>query len=781
MLLERLVVAIEATTEQFNKQMDATAKKVQAVGDKVAKVGQKLTTFVTLPIAGAGVAAVNMASDLDESLNKVTVVFGEQAAAVTEWSKASATAFGMSQQQALEAAGTYGNLFVSMGMTNQMSSDMSTNLVQLAGDLASFNNVSPDEALLALRAGLVGETEPLKRFGVNLNEATLKAKAMEMGLYDGKGVLDANAKAQAAYAIIMEQTTTAQGDYARTSDGLANTMRTLKAMLVDTAASLGKILLPYVLKFATAAKEWLDKLQNLTPEQQKLILIIAGVVAAIGPLLLIVGKLMTLWPLLSGAVTAVVGGFSTLASVFGAVVAAFQAGGIGAGIASLVAAVNPITLVIAAIAALVAGFVLAWKKSEDFRDFWKDLWFVISSTAVALWEGTIKPMIDAMAEKLNEAKTKMQPAMDALVQLWEALKPVITTVVVVIGAILAVLTGIVMGVVNGIIGAIEGFIQFFTGVVEIVTGIINLIVGIFTGDGEKIKEAVGQIGQGIVDVFGGLWNAIVGFLEGFVTGVIDFFTGLWDTLVGHSIVPDIVNGIIEWIAKLPEEVLAIIGNLVTRFVEAVLSLQQRTLAGIRGLVDGAVRFLEALPGEIDRLMRAALNAASEIAGNFVQIGTDIVEGIKRGVSNGWGAFKRFITDKIGNVIQWAKDILGISSPSKVFAEIGEFTGEGLAVGLGNKARKVAEAAREMVNGVVDAGKDLSLSAPSVLVPATALAGAGAAVGGISRAAIEAGGQVVHNYYTIGDVTVDARDFEGVRDINEFVDMLRRKKRQAGGE
>lgn len=191
--------------------------------------------------AFAGVAAYNAfkgairgASDLAESASKVRVVFGPAAKEVQDFAKTTARSMGISKSEALAAAGTFGNLFTALKIGQGDSARMSTTLVKLAGDLASFNNVSPEEALQALRSGLVGETEPLKRFGVNMNEATLQTKALELGLIRSeKEALTPAAKAQAAYALIMEQTKAAQGDYSRTSDGLANRLRTIGAVFKD--------------------------------------------------------------------------------------------------------------------------------------------------------------------------------------------------------------------------------------------------------------------------------------------------------------------------------------------------------------------------------------------------------------------------------------------------------------------------------------------------------------------------------------------------------------------
>lgn len=201
-------------------------------------------------VAGFKVA-IDGASDLSESTSKVNVVFGQAAQSVLDFADSAAKGLGQSEAQALEATGTFGNLLRSVGLAEDVSAEFSTTMVRLASDLASFNNTSATEALDALRSGLVGETEPLKRFGVNMNEAVLKAKALELGLSDGKAVLDSNAKAQAAYAVIMEQTSLAQGDFARTSGGLANQSKILGAQWTELTTTVGGELLPAVTGFVS--------------------------------------------------------------------------------------------------------------------------------------------------------------------------------------------------------------------------------------------------------------------------------------------------------------------------------------------------------------------------------------------------------------------------------------------------------------------------------------------------------------------------------------------------
>ncbi len=233
-------------------------KKLEGAGNKATFGLRTFDSAVTNGVknlakfgAVAGVVAgvvgkqlIDAASDLEESQSKVNVVFGQSSKAVTDFASTAATSMGISKRAALEATGTYGNLLQAFGVAQPQAVEMSTTLVQLAGDLASFNNTSVEDAIQALRSGLSGETEPLKRFGVAINDVRLKQEAMNLGLYNGKGNLDINAKTQAAYALILKDTSLAQGDYARTADGVANTQKTLKAQFDDLKATLGTALIP---------------------------------------------------------------------------------------------------------------------------------------------------------------------------------------------------------------------------------------------------------------------------------------------------------------------------------------------------------------------------------------------------------------------------------------------------------------------------------------------------------------------------------------------------------
>lgn len=191
---------------------------------------------------------ITAASGLAETMSKSRVVFGRHAKAVQEWADGMSSSFGQSKEQALEAASTFASMFHVLGVGGKDSVIMSKRLTELASDMASFHNTRVEDAILAIGSGLRGEAEPLRKFNVLLNDATLKQEAMNMGLYSGKGALDLSAKSLAAYNVILNQTEVAHGDFSETSDQLANSTRIMKAQIADTAAEIGDSLIPAVMK-----------------------------------------------------------------------------------------------------------------------------------------------------------------------------------------------------------------------------------------------------------------------------------------------------------------------------------------------------------------------------------------------------------------------------------------------------------------------------------------------------------------------------------------------------
>ena len=201
--------------------------------------------------------AVSMASDLEESQSKVNVVFGDGAGIIHDWGETAAESMGLTKQAALEAAGTFGNFIQALGNGQAEASEMSRGLVELAADLASFNNTEIDEVILALRSGLAGEAEPMRRLGVSLSAARVESNLLAKGIVKTKAEITDAMKVTERYAIIFEDSTLAQGDFARTSDGLANSTRILNAELADAQTEIGIRLLPVMRDLTNLLRDYL--------------------------------------------------------------------------------------------------------------------------------------------------------------------------------------------------------------------------------------------------------------------------------------------------------------------------------------------------------------------------------------------------------------------------------------------------------------------------------------------------------------------------------------------
>jgi predicted nucleic acid-binding Zn-ribbon protein len=229
---------VQAAKAEFAQLQGTGSKAMFLLQKAVLPAAAAIGTFTSV-IA----PAIRAASDFQEATSKVNVVFGRASKSVKDFADGAARNLGQSKQAVLDAAGTFGTFGKAAGLAGEDLSTFTTDFVTLSTDLASFNNTSPEEAVLAIGAALRGESEPLRRYGVLLNDAVLKQEAMTLGIYKGKGALTSQQKVLAAQSAIYKQTGDAQGDFMRTSDGLANSQRTLKATFDDIKVSIGNAFL----------------------------------------------------------------------------------------------------------------------------------------------------------------------------------------------------------------------------------------------------------------------------------------------------------------------------------------------------------------------------------------------------------------------------------------------------------------------------------------------------------------------------------------------------------
>lgn len=310
---KRALKAAQDAVDGFERKTSSVSQKMINVGEKMTNVGARMSLALTTPLVLGAKSAITAASDYDENLNKIDVAFGESGKAVKEWSETAIKEFGLSKNQALEAAALFGDMATSMGLTKPAASDMSISLASLAGDLASFKNIGVDQAMTALAGVFTGETESLKRLGIVMTETNLEEFAKKTGkVYKSMSQAE---KVQLRYNYVMEMSKNAIGDYARTSDGTANSMRTFMGSVENLGIAFGKELLPVVTPLIQKATKMVEAFGDLSPETKQLTLKIGLLAAAMGPVTIIGGKVISTVGKMSNGIKTLTDSSTTLGKV----------------------------------------------------------------------------------------------------------------------------------------------------------------------------------------------------------------------------------------------------------------------------------------------------------------------------------------------------------------------------------------------------------------------------------------------------------------------------------
>ena len=392
--LRRNIIETESKLKTFkaqlkevgNANLKALEQQFKRIGDKATEIGKTMTTKVTAPIVAGYTAAAKYASDYEENLNKIDVAFGENSKSVKDWANTARDEFGLSKVQATESVSAFGALGKGIGLTEKQAADMSTTLAGLSADLGSYFNVGTDESAKALEGIFTGESEALKKFGVVMTDTNLKQFAEDQGLVWGE--MDQTQKTMLRYQYVLAKTKDAQGDFARTSDGTANSTKIFKSAVQDLATSIGTNLLPIITPVIQKVTEWINKFNELSPETQKIITIVGLLVAAIGPVLIIVGKVAT-------GISSII----SLVNLAGGAIGALSAGSL--------------LPIIAVIGAVVAAGVLLYKNWDKVKAVAK----VVGDTIKNVWNGiktSVSSVVDTVKSKVTGAwdtiKAKTQNA-----------------------------------------------------------------------------------------------------------------------------------------------------------------------------------------------------------------------------------------------------------------------------------------------------------------------------------------------------------------------------------
>lgn len=717
------------------QQVEADTKRMGSaltdLGSKAKAAGAVLSAGITAPLLLIGKQAIDAASDLNESMSAVTTVFGGTADQVMNFSRTAATQLGQSRQAALGSAAALGALFKGVGLGEQQMADFSGTLLTAAADLGSFYNVDPGTALEKLRSGLVGEAEGLRQFGILLNESAVEAKGLELGLADANGELSEGAKVQARYALIMDQIGSAQGDFARTSDGLANSQRILSARMQDVTAEIGQKLLPYALKAAQAFSGLLDWFSGLSDKAKGLAVAIGAVAAAAGPVLIIAGQLVSA----IGALGPVLG---ILTGPIGLVVAAVVGLGIAFkenwfGIRDLVTGIvdrigntlgrmitfftrakerglNPFRLALRTLIVTlgeklgpdhpfvkflqqVLRFGERLKTAFDAEGFSGVIDEIVKSVGKVDWDGIKTTLTTQGGEIVGSLLHGMQ-------DFWNnTLSPWIHTVLDgVPGLLMTAGTWLVAAGGELIGGLLHGIQDFWNNSLSPwLHGVLDGIPGLFDAAGTWLTTDGAEIVTGLLHGLQDFWNNNLGpWLRGVINGIPGLFdaAGEWLSGPGTDIVSGLLHGMQDfWNNHLSVWLREVISGLPGLFAAAYEWLQEPGSKLIDGLRHGAqdlwnnnvLPWLQGLPETIKGLLTGAYDWLQEP-------GSQLIDGLRHGAQDFWN---NTAGPWVQGLPQTIKDI---------FLEAGGW---------------LVDAGKAVIQGLVDgigADKDAILNAIMALVP-----------------------------------------------------------------
>lgn len=235
-----------------------------ALGPALKKIGFALgAAFSVKKLIDFGADCLRLGSDLQEVQNVVDVTFSQMSKQVDNFAKNAAASFGLSETMAKKFAGTSGAMAKSFGFSEQAAYEMATTLTGLAGDVASFYNISQDEAYTKLKSVFTGETETLKDLGVVMTQSALDAYALANGYNKTTAKMSEMEKVALRYKFVQDQLSAASGDFIRTSDGWANQVRVLQLQFDSLKATIGQGLINVLTPVIKVINTIIGKLMSL--------------------------------------------------------------------------------------------------------------------------------------------------------------------------------------------------------------------------------------------------------------------------------------------------------------------------------------------------------------------------------------------------------------------------------------------------------------------------------------------------------------------------------------
>jgi hypothetical protein len=403
-----LAKALKSAQNETKKTSSVMSTLASSTNKFVGKVVKSAAVLGAAVVAGLGVAAkegIQTASDLAEVQNVVDVSFGKSAGEINNWSKTALSSFGLSELQAKKFNGTLGAMLKSSGITGQSMTLMSENLSGLAGDFASFYNLTSEEAFDKIRSGISGETEPLKQLGINMSVANLEAFALSKGIKTAYKDMDQATQTALRYSYLMEVSKDAQGDFTRTQGSFANQTKLLKTNLQQLAGNIMSSLLPTLANLAQRANKVITDISSDPAKLQAIQGTVESIAEGIGKVITFAANAYnfisdnwgTIAPIILGIVSAIAAwvaitnGLALYNTIMGAIRLATGAATVAqVGLNAAVLA-NPMTWIVlgvaAAIGVLIAGIYALWRN-----------WDAVSAFFVGLWQNNVLPFFQGVGQ-----------------------------------------------------------------------------------------------------------------------------------------------------------------------------------------------------------------------------------------------------------------------------------------------------------------------------------------------------------------------------------------------
>ena len=665
----RLQVDVDANTK-------AAESKLGAFGAAMGAPVRGFSAMKGAAVAFGGAAVVAMAgktimaaSDYNEEISKTAVVFGKGTPAlkaVTDNVNKLANAYGLNRTESMKAASGFGLLGTAAGITGPPLAKLSNGLTGLAADAASFYNVPMSQALDDFHSGLVGEAEPLRKYGVLLNETTVGHEAVRLGLSKTGKDLTEGMKVQARASLITSGLSKANGDLARTSGSVANRLREIAGRASNAAISLGTFFLPAAEAVLGGAIRLTGAIGGLAREGFGIVMKVlqpfigllrqafdgfkygGDAVSTITDLIDgMLGRFSPGGATIGGFIKQIIGGFNTAKDAvqqFARQVTAFVTGSdfqgalgrLGAAFVSL----SPIVGQLRGILASIVNTVLANRTA-----------FLILAGVIGLVIAPIPVLIAMIVAAYARFETFRNVVNGVVTFLIGTFLP---GVIRVVGAFEQRWLGAVTGVIQ-FAGSIVGVLSTFVGwVVAKIGGFTAWLVPTFRMAwqilGPIVRITLALITANVVNAF----NVVRGIITVTMAVIRGVFTVAWAAMrivvqAAWTVISSVVGGAVR-----------IIGGVITVFLSLLTGNWSRAWSGVRAILSGAWQAISGIvragvgivTGIVRGLIPAAAGALSGVGGALVSAGRNLISGFISGIRDMIGTVKDTLGDLTSKLTSW---------------------------------------------------------------------------------------------------------------------------------